>query len=270
LRKRIFYYWMLPAAAGLALVLAAVLLSSASPGGPAVPGALAADDTSTPAATATVNPKCDLSIKKTAANSTVAEEGDATYTITVTNDGTGDCGGLTISDVIPDDTDCSSAKVASSSDISSSNFTISHCSSSGTVKWVTTKNLGEDEQAVVTLVLSLDDSLDKGDRVTNTACVTSTDDVRNTCDDVRITVGSEPTATPTVTRTPVTVPTVAPYVPPPPPPPPAAQPAPSVALPNTGAGSNSGGWSPLSLALAAAGACLLLVSGRALARKRIR
>ena len=71
--------------AGLALVAAAVLLlGPLHAGGTGVTGVSAADPTATP------NPSCSLTVSKVADASAVAEGGQITYTITVTNDGSGE------------------------------------------------------------------------------------------------------------------------------------------------------------------------------------
>jgi uncharacterized repeat protein (TIGR01451 family) len=117
----------------------------------------------TPTATATHTPvptpneDCDLSVTKSDSPDPVSEGGEITYTITVDNngDGNGYCTDLTVTDTIPDDTDCVDATVDSSSDVDFDEDDINGCDSSGDVTWETTENLYTGDQAVVTMVVEL-------------------------------------------------------------------------------------------------------------------
>ncbi len=260
--------WTLPVVAGVGMVAVAVLLSSSSVRSPGV--------SSVSAQTA-----CDLSITKEVDNSTVAAGDNADYTITVTNDGSSNCVGFTVTDVIPNHMTCASADVSSNSNITS--VDVSSCRSSTTeVTWDSPKTLTKNDgnEAILTLSLTTDDTLADGRTITNEACVVSDSETSgatptpvSVCDHVKITIGTAATATPTATFTPIAtstpyvlvVPT--PYVPPPAP---TAAKKP-VVVPSTGTGAGSSGGSPwLAIGLGLGGACLLVVSGAALARKRIR
>jgi uncharacterized repeat protein (TIGR01451 family) len=259
MRKRMSRYWVLPVAAGLALVMTAVALWGTGP----VARAQTATPTTAPTATATPNPACQLSIDKTADDSTVPEGGNANYTITITNDGNGDCVDPTITDAIPDDTDCEDASVDSTSDVT--DIDVSHCSTSGTVKWESNDNFGKNDTVVLDLVLSLTSGANEDDKITNEACVTSSSDVNGDCDSAKITVGAPATSTPQPTAT--TQPIVAiPTVQVQPPAIPTARPLATIAPPITGTGPD-GGSGPLALGLALVGASLLLVSGAALVKR---
>jgi uncharacterized repeat protein (TIGR01451 family) len=205
--------------------------------------------------------------------STVPEGGQITYTITVKNDGngSGDCTDITVTDVIPDLTDCVTSSVDSSSDISSSHWDITHnCPrSSGTVTWSTTSNLSTGDQAVLTMVVDVTSDAGNGDTIDNQACATSTDDEVGDCDTATTDVTSATataTAGPTATMAPITpIPTVRPYVPP------VVVPTAVVVpliIPNTGSGPGSSGGTPLALALGLAGGALLLLSGTGLWMRR--
>jgi uncharacterized repeat protein (TIGR01451 family) len=272
MKKRMSWYWALPAVAGLALVMVAALLSSSSPGNPSVPGVRAADDeptaTFTPTVTATPNANCELNAVKDAAASTVPEGGQITYTIKVENNGSGSgsCTDLTVTDVIPADTDCVSA---TATDDAGLDIDIDGCDTSGTVTWDTNDNLDTDDQVTLQMVVKLTSGANEDDKINNEACATSSSDVGGDCDSARVTVTgatatptTAPSATPFPTVPPVpTVPTVIVPVP-------TARALPTLSPPITGSGSTSGGGSgPLALGLGLVGACLLLVSGAALVKR---
>jgi uncharacterized repeat protein (TIGR01451 family) len=254
MKKRMSWYWALPVALGLALVMVAITSWGSGPAAHAQ------------APTATPNPACQLHVNKTADESTVPEDGTATFTIEVTNDGNGDCVDPTISDVVPDQTDCSDASVASSSDVT--DIDISGCKKSGTVKWESNDNFGKNDTVVLTLVLALESGASKGDKITNEACATSSSDVGGECDNASIKVGAPETATPTTAATTAALPTVA--VPtiaaPPPVAPPVVVVAPTIAPPATGTGSDDSSR-PLAATLALVGAVLLLGSGAVLVKR---
>jgi uncharacterized repeat protein (TIGR01451 family) len=232
----------------------------------------AATPTPTPTAlatpTATVNPSCQISVDKRADDPTIGEGGLATYTITVENRGNGDCTDLTVSDIIPDGTNCEDATVDSDSDIHEDDFDISGCRGSGTVTWETDEDLDDSDTVVLTLVLELDGA-DEDDSITNEACGTSTSDVNGDCDSARITVGEEATATPMTSPTATPQPAVQPIptVQAPPVIPQAAV-APAISLPATGTGSGDGGSWPLVIGLGLAGLSLLTVSGTVVVQRR--
>jgi len=271
MKKRMSWYWALPAVAGLALVMVAALLSSSSPGNPSVPGVRAADDeptaTFTPTVTATPNANCELNAVKDAAASTVPEGGQITYTIKVENNGSGSgsCTDLTVTDVIPADTDCVSA---TATDDAGLDIDIDGCDTSGTVTWDTNDNLDTDDQVTLQMVVKLTSGANEDDKINNEACATSSSDVGGDCDSARVTVTGA-TATPTTAPIATAQPTVSvPTVIAPPPPAPTARALPTLSPPITGSGSTSGGGSgPLALGLGLVGACLLLVSGAALVKR---
>jgi uncharacterized repeat protein (TIGR01451 family) len=279
MKKWMSEYWALPAVAGAVLVMVAVMMSSsgsavyatADETSTAIANATAtaaANQTatavaSTPTATLTPNPACQLKIDKTADESTVPEGGNANFTIKITNDGNGDCVDPTITDVIPDNTDCEDASVDSTSDVT--DIDISGCKSSGTVTWDSNDNFGENDTVVLDLVLSLTSGANEDDKITNEACVTSDSDVVGDCDSAKITVGAPGTATPQPTATtqpPVAVPTVivpVPLVP-------AARPLATIAPPVTGSGPDSNSHA-LAYGLGLIGVCLLLVSGAVVVKR---
>jgi fimbrial isopeptide formation D2 family protein len=267
-KKGSSWWWALPAAAGLALVMTAVMLWPSASANPGVPVAQAAD-TATPTVTPTPNPNCVLNVTKDDnLTSRVPEGGQISYTITVENtaDGT-HCHDLTVTDTIPDDTDCVDTSIGSS-DIDMRDAT--GCNDSGTVKWRDDSDyLSAGDSVEVTMVVELTSGANDGDKIDNEACATSTDDVGGDCDTERTTVGAPATSTPAPTAT-VAVPTVRPPAPVAPPVVAPAPPAPTALIaPVTGSGaeSASGGSQPLALALGLAGGCLLLLSGAALLRR---
>jgi uncharacterized repeat protein (TIGR01451 family) len=147
-------------------------------------------NTPTPAATPTVNPNCDLIVSKIDNPDPVAEGAQITYTITVENDGSaGQCNDLEVTDIIPDDTDCSDASVDSSSDIAPGDFDISGCDTSGDVVWTTDSNLDTGDSVELTMVVQLTSGASEGDHITNEACAMSTDDADGDCDSASTTVG---------------------------------------------------------------------------------
>jgi len=272
MKKRMSWYWALPAVAGLAFVMMAVLLSSSSPGNPGVPAVHAQETptptaTFTPTATATVNPDCELEVDKEVNSTTIAEGGQATYTITVSNEGSGngECSDLTVTDPSPNHTDCVSASVTDSAGLTFNQDAIDDSCDDDDTEWHTSGNLETDDQVVLKMVVKLTSAADEGDRITNEACATSSSDVGGDCDSVRFTVGAPVTATPTTAPTLTPAPTIPP-VPTVIAPPPTARPLATIAPPVTGTGSG-GGSSPLALALGLTGACLLLVSGGMLVKR---
>jgi fimbrial isopeptide formation D2 family protein len=243
--------------AGLALVAAVLLLWSSAPG-QGVPGVHAAEATDTPTPTATPNPDCNLKASKSDSPDPVARDGQITYTITVENKGdsaNGSCDGLTVTDKIPDDTDCTDATVDSSSDISDSHFTIKGCEQSGEVTWKTSSKLDTGKQVVLTMVVDLQPSASGGETITNLACADSDTASRNNCATEKTKVSAEGgTVTPAPTTAPMPIATAPPVAPPP------AVPT-AVRVPNTGSGPGSSSNSALALALGLTGGALLLLGG---------
>jgi uncharacterized repeat protein (TIGR01451 family) len=282
------WWWALPAAAGVALVMTAILLWSPGPGAYATPeetataevnatataqanatatAAAAPTATRTPAPTATTNPNCELNVNKSDSPTTVGEGGQITYTIKIKNEGTGsgDCADLTVTDAIPTDTDCVSA-----TDDGSLDFDIEGCDASGDVVWDTNDNLDTDDEVVLTMVVELTSGAQEDDTINNEACAVSSNDVGGDCDAETTRVGAAATATPTTAPTATARPTVQPpVVPPPIAPPPVAPPPASLIAPMTGSGADgdSGTSQTLALALCIAGAGLLLVSGVTFAKR---
>jgi hypothetical protein len=177
--------------------------------------------TFTPTPTATPAPVCDLSITKQILEPApeggtpvpVPEGGTVDYLIDVANDGGNDCTpGIEVSDVIPPHTECSSATVDDSSDISGSDFTIGGCGASGTVTWQTNSTLLSGSTIALDLSLALTDAVN-GDQITNQACITQPGSLG--CDSAIVTVTG---ATPTPTFTPTPVPPTSTFTPTPVPP----------------------------------------------------
>jgi len=263
MKKRMSWYWALPGAVALALVMVAVTSWASGP----VARAQTATPTvtSTPLPTATVNPECQLSVSKEVDKSTVGEGGQATYTITVTNEATsGHCHDLDVTDVIPNDTNCVSASVTDDNNLTFDDSDITHtCDHDDTVEWIGTGDFGHGDEVVLKMVLELTSGANEDDKITNEACATSSSDVGGDCDSARITVGAPATATPlaTATRAATAIPTVIA-----PPPIPTARPLATIAPPITGTGPG-GGTGPLALGLGLVGVCLLLVSGAAMVKR---
>jgi len=278
------WWWVLPCAAGLALIMTAVFLWPSTSGNPGTPVAQAqaptdtptptpVTPTATPTATATPNPDCKLNVSKKDSPDPVGEGGKITYTITISNDGSGSgyCTDLTVTDTIPTDTDCVSTNVVdvpSGYDLNDADG----CDSSGDVVWDTSDNLDTGDDVTLEMVVELTSGASKGDTISNEACATSDSDVGGDCDSENTKVGAPATATPAPTAT--RAPTVAPPpVAPPPVAPPVVPPTggqiPSLVSPLTGTGaeSGSGGSQPLALALGLAGGLLLLLGGAAMLRR---
>lgn len=218
-------------------------------------------------ATPTTNEDCVLRTTKDADVSEVPEGGTITYTIKVKNIGTNDngyCTNLDVTDVIPDDTDCTSATVTSDSDIDEGRFDITGCDTSGTVEWYTDDNLDTGNEVVIQMAVVLTSGASDGDTITNEACADSDTAANNDCDSTDVDVtGATATATPAPTATtgPVVVlPTARPVIPSVPVVVPTAVVAPLI-IPSTGSGPDSSGGSPLALALGLTGGALLLLGG---------
>ncbi len=296
MRKRTSLYWLLPAVAGLAMIAVAVLLSSASPGGRIVPSAQAQN----------INNLCDLQIHKEqvderdilvrAEKADINDDDDIAYLITVRNLAEDDpvdekgCDGILVTDFLGDDLECEDAFVVGGS-IDYGSFEIEGCKvekefsgvtgddHGGTVTFSTEDTLPPGGEVELALVANVDQR--PGECVENRACVEegafdSTGIVADrvdsgNCDEVRTCERRRETATPTVapTNTPLPpTPTATPYVPPPAPP--TAKPLATISAPPTGSGANGGSSPWLALGLGLGGVCLLVVSGAALARKRVR
>ncbi len=276
--KKRTWFWALPIAGGLALIATAIFLSSASPGGRMVPSAQALG-----------NNLCDLQIHKTGDFN--GDEAD--FTITVRSDDATDdlgCEGVGVVDFLEPGLHCEHAYVEESAGLKwnidcGKGFDLESAPVDGQegeeVLFEGVGTLHNDDEVVLSLVARTDREFD--DRcVDNRACVglvafgagavIQTDSVvkEGNCDEV---TACKPrresnTPTPTVTNTPVPpTPTATVYVPPPPLP--TAKPLATITAPPTGSGANGGSpW--LALGLGLGGVCLLVVSGAALARKRIR
>ena len=288
MKKRTTLYWLLPAVVGLALIVVAVLLSSMSPGGRVVPSAQAIAPSG-----------CELKVEKdfqsvdgngiifrrlspSGATATPRPENEIEFTIAVTNlggDTQQDCTGLEVVDQLPEGLTCEDAGVIEAP----AGFQVEGgCDNQGTgfsallgqggeqATFISGDTLASGEEVVLGLIARADNN----DCVTNRACAVGGLTAGNsnmpladgTCDEVRTCEPRHPrTPTPTVTNTPIP-PTATPYVPRP-----TATPKPLATLvpPKTGTGSESGiPW--LAVGLGLGGVCLLLVSGAALAKKRIR
>ncbi len=283
------WWWALPAAAGVALVMVSVMLwpsPSSNPGVPVVQAQVATDtpvptntpaptNTTAPTATSTPNAGCIPTIRKSDDPTSVGEGGKITYTITIENEGTADCANVDVTDTIPDGTDCTSVSVTSAPSGVNIEVDEDDCDGSGVITWDmdTADELEADEKAVLQMVVELEDDVDAGDTITNEdACVTATGEANPAaCDEETTRVVKAATATPTTAPTATTRPTVQPpVVPPPIAPPPVAPPPASLIAPMTGSGAEadgSGTAQTLALTLGLMGAGLLLVSGVAFAKR---
>jgi len=238
-------------------------------------GAATGDIIATPGTVTVDVVDCDLTISKSDDPSKVAPDGQITYTIKVTNDGTVDCtADITVTDGIPTDTDCVSIDVTDDNGLDI-NFDEDDCDSSGDVVWDTSDTLKDGDDFSVQMVVELTSGAEDGDTIENVVCVQA-DGFAERCDtestkvdeDV-VTATKTPTPGPTATAAPPTA-TVRPVVPPvvaPAPPAPSAGLAPTLVAPLTGTGTAAGGSLPLALALGLAGGCLLLLGGVAMLRR---
>jgi uncharacterized repeat protein (TIGR01451 family) len=275
-------FWLALAVAGSALVIVAVLLSSASMNGPRVPSAQAQQ-----------TPGCELRVEKdgefgvdipfesllTTTGSGQFDGGDEIeFTIAVTNVGEANCGSGSneVVDELPEGLTCEDVGV-----VSDPTHTVLRANGCGVYSTATEGKGGQQvtftladldpgEEVVLAIVARNDTD---EDCVTNRACaeeIAGEDNAleNGVCDQETVcrprrhhtpTPTPKPTSTPAPTNTPL-----------PPAPTATAKPLATVQPPATGTGSTGGGWSPLTLALAGAGGCLLVVSGGALAKKRIR
>jgi len=138
----------LPAAAALALVAAAVLVTL---GG------------RTPSASAAA---CALTITKTADASKVPIEGDIKYTLTVTNTGDAACTTVAVTDDINDHTDCTSTT-------ETAGFVQTGCDgvAGAIVTWNAAAGLAIGATATLTMNVTLTSLALAGDSITNTAIV---------------------------------------------------------------------------------------------------
>jgi len=146
------WWWALPAATGLALVVASIMVATAG---------------RTPSASAAA---CALTITKTADVSKVPEGGDITYTLTVKNTSTDTaCTNVVVTDDINDDTDCTSTTQPAG-------FTAAHCDEAAgvAVTW-TAATLAFNTTATLTMDVTLGSGADDGETITNTASVVSTE-----------------------------------------------------------------------------------------------
>jgi len=278
------WWWMLLGAAGLALIMTAILLWPSTVANPGAQVAQAQEPTATdtpeptatntatntPTATPTENPECNLRVTKSGDPDPVAPDGEITYTITIKNDAddNGSCDGFEVTDTIPTDTDCVSIDVTDDNGLDV-DFDDDDCDASGTVTWDSTDDLDDGDEVVLEMVVELTSGADDGDEIENEACATSDDDEVGDCDTERTDVEEgAATATPGPTATTGATPYVPPPVAPPvAPPAPVVAPAADLVAPATGSGAESGagGSQPLALALGLAG--LLLLSGSVMLRR---
>jgi uncharacterized repeat protein (TIGR01451 family)/fimbrial isopeptide formation D2 family protein len=152
MKKRMSWYWAVPGATGLALIMAAVMLLVSTAG-------------HTPTASAQTG--CVLSVTKTAnveIASTGPEASAITYTITVDNTGTEDCTTVTVTDNLPADLACASTT-------QTGGFTPSGCAQvlDETVTWSLATLTPAAAAATLTLVANTGAGADEGDLITNTA-----------------------------------------------------------------------------------------------------
>ncbi len=148
--KRLSWYWALPGAAGLALVMAAVLLLVTMTAG------------KTPAASADAE-GCTVTVTKVADPSpTVLPGQDITYTITVTaTAGVEECADATITDNIPANTTFVDATTVNGPP------TVTHGSPVTSVTWGSASIGGTPWE--LTLTVRVDDHVPDGTEITNTA-----------------------------------------------------------------------------------------------------
>ena len=284
-------WWWVMGAAGLAFIMMVILLLPSGPAVHATPEetltatwaptttpTVTPTPTRTPTATPTVNPGCELKVTKADSPDPVAPDEQITYTITVKNDPdtSGSCDGFTVTDAIPDDTDCVSIDVTDEPSGVDVDYDEDDCDTSGTITWDSNDDLDDGEQVVLKMVVELTSGADDGESITNEACATSNDDKQGDCDTEKTKVDEDAatatpkTATPGPTATagaPTATPRPAALVVAPAPPAPSAVQAPSLVAPLTGTGTAAGGSQPLALALALAGGCLLLLGGVAMLRR---
>ncbi len=291
MRSKAFWYLALPALIGLAMIVVAVLLSSASPGSPVVPGIQAQE----------IVPACELDINKRQVDidDVVVRghpiiEGDddedvVAFLIAVTNLGGNEemgCENVEVADFLGTGLECEDAYVLEDggldwqqpnpvcpeedADAVESSGTAAVDGGVEVVPFFGAGTLTHDDEVELVVIARREF---RRDCVVNEACVEEgmsnrpSPDGNGVCDrEITCEPRHPRTPTPTVTNTPVP-PTSTPI---PPTATPTVKPLATLAPPPTGSGSNGGGWSPLALALAATGGVLLLSSGAALAKKRIR
>jgi hypothetical protein len=291
--KKGILYCLLPAVAGLALIVVAVLLSSSSLGGPAIPSVWAQNP-----------PGCEDNIQKEEvgrnevhfirAESAGAfvddfDEDDIFYEITYKNFSEGACyaegsvldaieGGQCVFGAVLEAPPGVDVSLVEGCGLEKQSLTTNGEEQKDVVIFTGEGVYQEGEEVVLLVVVKPNE---RYGCVVDTACLAASavapqgevtgrqldcdeaaiKDTEVTCErrHVTPTPTPKPTSTPAPTNTPL-----------PPAPTPTVKPLATIAPPPTGSGSSEGGWSPLTLALAMTGGCLLLVSGGALARKRIR
>jgi hypothetical protein len=290
MRKGILYC-LLPAVTGLALILVAVLLSSSSPGRSLVPSVQAQDPQ-----------ECHFTIRKEEVDEDEVDfdhlvtlgtvndgfDGDAIfYKITIKNLSDFDCGGEgEVVDEI-DGGECVDTAVLDDDDLIDDGEITDYCGRkelSATLDheegdFAYFEGFGVMEAGGEVELLVVVEPDERYGCVVDEACLVAAangtqgaagliDGDSRLCDQ-EVTCNRRHVNTPTPTPKPTSTPAPT-NTPLPPAPTPTAKPLATIAPPPTGSGSSEGGWSPLTLALAMTGGCLLLVSGGALARKRIR
>jgi cell division septation protein DedD len=292
MRKGILYC-LLPAVTGLALILVAVLLSSSSVGGPTVPSVQAAD-----------GQECHFTIHKEEVDEDEVEfdhlltlgtvndgfdDDDIFYEITITNQGPEECGGQGSALDVIEGGECVFADFLDVPQDIQVNIYGCGLESAGAIidgedgiDVVTFMGVGSLEAGEEALLLVVVEPDEEFGCVEDTAClveavggseVTGSRLDQGPCDeatikDTELTCHRRHVNTPTPTPKPTSTPAPT-NTPKPPAPTPTVKPLATIAPPPTGSGSSEGGWSPLTLALAAMGGCLLLASGGAMAKRRI-
>ena len=157
MKKRMSWYWAVPGATGLALIMAAVMLLVSTAG-------------HTPTASAQAG--CTLTLTKTVAPTAPADGvpvgAEVTYTIVVTADAasTAACEDVVVTDAIPADMNCLDA-----TESGSGSFTDAGCAADGTVTWTAGADLAIGQTATLTMVAEVEANIADDASITNTAAV---------------------------------------------------------------------------------------------------
>ena len=152
MKKRMSWYWAVPGTAGLALVMAAVLLLVSTAG-------------RTPTASAQTG--CVLSVTKVADVGIAPEGSDITYDIRVTNTGTVQCTNVEVADQLVADLDCISTT-------QNADFTTDDCvGDPGQLITWEAATLDVDETGTLTMVARLGAGATDGETVANTAAASA-------------------------------------------------------------------------------------------------
>ena len=257
--KKMSWYWALPVALVLALVMVAITSWGSGP--------IAHAQSPTPTTAPTANPDCVLDIEKDADESEVAPGGEITYTITITNDEDGDCTDIVVTDDLPSDLTCVSATVVEEENLDFDQGDIDDSCDDDNVEWAadTGDVLDGSDEVVLELVVTADDDLDEGDEVDNEVCVNA-EGAAEACAVETTDIGEEATSTPQPTATRQATIQPPPVVAPPIVAPPVVVAAPVIAPPVTGTGPD-GSSLPLAAMLGLVGAALLVGSGAMLVKR---